>query len=146
VAARWVVFHRWTRQHIVAASSLVFEPQGILQAGELLGHDRAQLRESVRFVRTAVLDPSAPEQSGLRPEQLAWLDVCNGRLQDLAGRMGVGRANVLGEVPLDPVLQWQEQLISNDDVWLHRTANARTVNAFEELAKKVVDEDSWMGL
>jgi hypothetical protein len=58
----------------------------------------------------------------------------------------VGRAYLLGEVPLDPVLQWQEQLISNDDVWLHRTANERTVNAFEELAKKIVDDSSWEGL
>ena len=146
VPARWVVFHRWTRQHIVAAAGLVHGAQGILETGVQHGHDRAELRESVRFVRTAVLDPAAPDQAGLRPEQLAWLDVCNRRLQDLAGRSGVGRATLLGEIPLDPVLQWQEQLISNDDVWLHRTANERTVNAFEELAKKIVDENAWVGL
>jgi hypothetical protein len=146
VPARWLVFHRWTRQHIIAAQSLVHGPQGILETGEQHGHDAARLRESIRFVRTAVLDPASPDQAGLRPEQLAWLDVCNRRLQDLAGRSGVGRANVLGEVPLDPVLQWQEQLISNDDVWLHRTANAKTVTAFEELAKRIVDDNAWMGL
>jgi hypothetical protein len=146
VPARWVVFHRWTRQHIIAAGSLVHDENGILETGVAHGHDLARLREAIRFVRTAVLDPAAPDQAGLRPEQLAWLDVCNSGLQDLAGRSRVGRANVLGEVPLDPVLQWQEQLISNDDVWLHRTANARTVNAFEELAKKIVDEDAWVGL
>jgi hypothetical protein len=43
-------------------------------------------------------------------------------------------------------LQWQEQLLSNDDVWLHRTANQRTVNAFDDLAKKIVDDDAWIGL
>ena len=146
VTARWLVFHRWTRQHIIAASGLVHGPQGILETGVQFGHDRRDLRNAIRFVRTAVLDPASPDQAGLRPEQLAWLDVCNRRLQELAGRSGVGRANVLGDVPLDPVLQWQEQLLSNDDVWLHRTANQRTVTAFEELAKKIGDDSAWEGL
>jgi hypothetical protein len=144
--ARWVVFHRWTRQHIIAASSLVHGSQGILETGAQRGHDPVRLRDAIRFVRTAVLDLQDPGQAGLRPEQLAWLDVCNRRLQELAGRSGVGRANVLGEIPLDPVLQWQEQLLSNDDVWLNRTANQRTVAAFEDLAKKIVDDDAWVGL
>ncbi|MEU8818417.1 SCO2523 family variant P-loop protein [Actinoplanes sp. NPDC048796] len=146
VQARWLVFHRWTRQHIIAASGLVFGRYGIIETAGHLGHDTAQLRESIRFVRTAVLDPSSPDQAGLRAEQLAWLDVCNRRLQDLASRKGVGRLNMIGEVPLDPVLQWQEQLISNDDVWLHRTANERTVAAFEDLSKKIVDASAWVGL
>lgn len=143
---RWLVFHRWTRQHIIAAAGLVHGPQGIIEVGSRLGHDAAALTRAIRFVRTAVLDPSSPDQAGLRPEQLAWLDVCNRRLQELAGRTGAGRRAVLGSVPLDPVLQWQEQLISNDDVWLHRTANQRTVTAFEELAKRLTDEGSWEGL
>ncbi|SDS48704.1 SCO2523 family variant P-loop protein [Actinoplanes derwentensis] len=146
VPVRWLVFHRWTRQHIVAAGGLVHGRHGILETGVGLGHDRAGLTSAIRYVRTAVLDPSAPDQAGLRPEQLAWLDVCNRRLQELASRKGVGRLNMIGEVPLDPVLQWQEQLISNDDVWLHRTANERTVAAFEELSKKIVDETAWVGL
>jgi len=72
--------------------------------------------------------------------------VCNRRLQELASRSGVGQAKLLGEVPLDPVLQWQEQLLSNDDVWMYRTANERTVNALEELAKRIVDDAAWEGL
>ncbi len=146
VPARWLVFHRWTRQHIVAAGGLVHGRLGILETGARLGHDRDTLAGAIRYVRTAVLDPSSPDQAGLRPEQLAWLDVCNRRLQELATRRGVGRVHMIGEVPLDPVLQWQEQLITNDDVWLRRTANERTVAAFEELSKKIVDEHSWIGL
>ncbi|HEY0534939.1 MAG TPA: SCO2523 family variant P-loop protein [Actinoplanes sp.] len=145
VPSRWIVFHRWTRQHIIAASGLVHGSQGILDTGVSFGHDRVALGEAIGFVRTAVLDPGSPD-TGLRLEQLAWLDVCNRKLHELASTSGVGRVNLLGEVPLDPVLQWQEQLISNDDVWLYRTANERTVNAFEELAKKIVDENSWVGL
>ncbi|MFD0522779.1 SCO2523 family variant P-loop protein [Paractinoplanes durhamensis] len=144
--ARWVVFHRWTRQHIVAAGGLVHGPQGILDTGVLHGHNRGELLEKIRYVRTAVLDPSAADQAGLRGEQLAWLDVCNKRLQDLASTHKVGRVHLLGQIPLDPVLQWQEQLLTNDDVWLHRTANERTVNALEELAKKIVDVSAWEGL
>lgn len=146
VEARWVVFHRWTRQHIVAAGDLVHGRNGILDTGAMHGHDRGELLEKIRFVRTAVLDPSAADQAGLRPEQLAWLDVCNKRLQDLASSNRVGRVNLLGVIPLDPVLQWQEQLLTNDDVWLHRTANERTVDSLEDLAKKILDVDSWEGL
>jgi hypothetical protein len=146
VDARWLVFHRWTRQHIIAASGLVHGAQGIIETGAQRGHDPAALAERIRFVRAAVPDPAAPEQAGLRPEQLAWLDVCNRRLQELASRSRVGRTTVLGEIPLDPVLQWQEQLLSNDDVWLHRTANERTVAAFDALAKSIVDDAAWAGL
>ncbi|GIF20682.1 MinD-like ATPase involved in chromosome partitioning or flagellar assembly [Actinoplanes tereljensis] len=146
VEARWVVFHRWTRQHIVAAGSLVHGARGILDIGTAHGHKRAELAEKVRFVRTAVLDPAASDQAALRPEQLVWLDVCNMRLKDLAVTNKVGQVKLLGIIPLDPVLQWQEQLLTNDDVWLHRTANERTVNAFEDLAKKIVDVDAWEGL
>jgi hypothetical protein len=146
VKARWLVFHRWTRQHIIAASGLVHGGQGIIESGAQLGHDPSALKDTIRFVRTAVVDLASPTQAGLRPEQLAWLDVCNGRLQELASRHRVGRTTVLGEIPLDPVLQWQEQLLSNDDVWLHRTANQRTVNAFDDLAKKIVDDEAWIGL
>jgi hypothetical protein len=146
VQARWLVFHRWTRQHIIAAAGLVHGSQGILQSGTQLGHDAGALRAAIRFVRTAVLDPASPDQAGLRPEQLAWLDVCNRQLQELASRQKVGRSSVLGQIPLDPVLQWQEQLLSNDDVWLHRTANQRTVTAFDDLAKNVIDDEAWIGL
>src|SRR3954451_22371490 len=45
INARWIVFHRWTRQHIIAASSLVQGPQGILETGEQKGHRKAELAE-----------------------------------------------------------------------------------------------------
>ncbi|MEU8234995.1 SCO2523 family variant P-loop protein [Actinoplanes sp. NPDC048967] len=146
IQARWLVFHRWTRQHIIAASSLVHGKQGILRSGAQLGHDPATLAAAIRFVRTAVPDPSSPDQAGLRPEQLAWLDFCDQRLHELAARHRVGRGAVLGEIPLDPVLQWQEQLLSDDDMWLHRIANERTVHAFDLLAGKLVDDEAWIGL
>ncbi len=146
INGRWLVFHRWTRQHIIAAAGLVRGEQGLLDAGVRRGHDRRVLQQSIRFIRTAVLHPAAQGQAGLRPEQLAWLDRCDRQLHELAGRAGVGRSTMLSEIPLDPVLQWQEQLLSNEDVLLHGTANQETVTAFEQLAKKIFDDDAWVGL
>lgn len=143
---RWLVFHRWTRQHILAASGLVFGERGLLETGEARGHDRARLTASVRFVRTAVVDPDAPELVGLRAPQVAWLRDANRDLQELASRSKVGRTAMLGSIPLDPVLQWREQLISDNDVLTRQIANQQTVDAFSTLAKRLVDDVAWEGL
>jgi hypothetical protein len=146
VRSRWLVFHRWTRQHIIAAAGLVYGDRGIIDAGAGRGHDRELLRNSIRFVRTAVVDPDSPELAGLRSTQVAWLRESNRELQELASRYNVGRTVTLGRVPLDPVLQWQEQLISDKDVWDRLVANQETVQAFDSLAKRLTDEAAWEGL
>jgi hypothetical protein len=146
VPFRWLVFHRWTRQHIIAAHGLVHGRRGLLDIGGDRGHDPVELAQRIRFVRTAVLEQDAPELSGLRATQLAWLNDCDRELRELAGRYKVGRTWMLGRVPLDPVLQWREQLISDEDVLATQIANAETVAAFEDLAKKIVDDNAWVGL
>ncbi|GII88621.1 DNA-binding protein [Sphaerisporangium siamense] len=143
---RWLVFHRWTRQHIIAADGLVTGTDGLLDVGARHGHDADVLRDRVRFVRTAVLEADAAELEGLRDEQRAWLSACDGELRELAGRHGVGRTTMLGKVPLDPVLQWREQLITDEDVLASKIANAETAEAFENLAKKIIDDSAWEGL
>ncbi|GAA0731600.1 ParA family protein [Dactylosporangium roseum] len=144
--SRWLVFHRWTRQHIISAADLVFGEQGILETGMRFGHDRDELTRQIRFVRTAVVDPSSDDLAGLRPAQIAWLEDCNYELQRLAGKVGLGRTLVLGSVPLDPVLQWREQLIADDDVKLRQIANQETLDAFDRLAQRLVDDTAWEGL
>ncbi|MBV9139606.1 MAG: hypothetical protein JO115_01565 [Pseudonocardiales bacterium] len=146
VTTRWLVFHRWTRQHIIAAHGLVYGDGGILDIGVDRGHDRKALANSIRFVRTAVVDPNSAELAGLRPAQVAWLRDVNRGLQELAREQKLGRTALLGEVPLDPVLQWREQLISDNDTYASQIANRETVDAFERLAKKLVDEEVWRGL
>ncbi len=146
VTTRWLVFHRWTRQHIIAASGLVYGDRGILDIGVDRGHDRGTLNDSIRFVRTAVVDPNSPELAGLRPAQVAWLRDANRDLQELAGQRKLGRTSMLGVVPLDPVLQWREQLISDNDTYASQIANRETVDAFETLAKRLVDDSAWEGL
>lgn len=143
---RWLVFHRWTRQHITAAADLVFGEHGIIAAGANRGHDRRTLANSIRFVRTVVVDPNSPDLTSLRAPQVAWLRGCNEELQRLASRCGIGRTVVLGSIPLDPVLQWQEQLITDDDVLERQIANPRTVEAFTELAARLTDDQAWAGL
>jgi hypothetical protein len=144
--ARWLVFHRWTRQHIVAASGLVFGDRGLLGTGVRHGHDEDALRDSIRFVRTAVQDPNSAELAHIRPAQAAWLQDCHRDLQELAARLGLGRSAVLGQTPLDPVLQWREQLISDADVSTSHIANPATAAAFDELAARLTDDAAWEGL
>jgi hypothetical protein len=143
VSTRWLVFHRWTRQHILAAAGLVFGERGLLDIGQEHGLNRAEFTETIRFVRTAIVDPNAPDLAGLRPPQLAWLREANAGLKKLAADQGVGRSAMLGAVPLDPVLQWREQLITDSDVWASHVANEATVNAFDSIAKQMTDESAW---
>ncbi|GAA1606144.1 SCO2523 family variant P-loop protein [Actinoplanes couchii] len=142
IPTRWLVFHRWTRQHVVAAGGLVNGPRGLLAIAETSGHNRQDFANKLRYVRTAVIDPAPLTQSGLTAKQGIWLDECNRRLTRLAGDHQVGKNLLLGSVPLDPVLQWQEQLITDNDV-ASGVANPETRNAFEQLAKRLVDDDSW---
>lgn len=143
VRSRWLVFHRWTRQHVLAASGLVYETRGILDSGAQRGHDRDELLNSLRFVRTAVVDPDSPDLEGLKPAQVAWLRECNKDLLELASNNRVGRTMLIGTIPLDPVLQWREQLISDNDVYARKIANLETVEAFSLLAKLIVDDSAW---
>lgn len=146
VTVRWLVFHRWTRQHILAANNLVFGRRGLLEIGANRGHDKNALAGSIRFVRTAVVDPNSPELAGLRPTQVAWLEKTHHELQELSSQYRVGRTATLGTVPLDPVLQWREQLISDEDVLSRQIANQETVDAFDSLAKRLTDDAAWEGL
>jgi hypothetical protein len=146
VVARWLVFHRWTRQHVAAAADLVFGKHGIIAAGAARGHDPRALTNAIRFVRTVVMDPNSSDQAGLRASQQVWLRDCNDDLQQLASKCGVGRTVLLGSIPLDPVLQWHEQLITDNDVIERQIANQQTLDAFITLAKKLTDDAAWMGL
>jgi hypothetical protein len=143
VVARWLVFHRWTHQHIIAAHGLVHGDKGIIDIGRRSGHDPARLSNAIKFVRTAVVDPGSDQLAGLRAPQVAWLREYNTRLQELASRNRVGRRSMLGSVPLDPVLQWREQLISDADVVTRPIANPQTVQSFERIAQQLTDDDAW---
>jgi MinD-like ATPase involved in chromosome partitioning or flagellar assembly len=138
VTAKWLVFHRWTKQHLIAAAGL---RDGLLTSAENRGHDRAALERTLRFVRTAFADPDA--EAGLRSTQVMWLREVDTQLSDLARRLRLGNQLVFATVPLDPLLQWQEQLITDFDVDTRAVANKETVEAFEEIASKLDDPTKW---
>jgi hypothetical protein len=120
---------------------LVFGGHGVLDTGVAAGHDRKVLQESIRFVRTAVPILNAP-LSADRAAQAKWLRTCDNELKDLARRNKLGISATLGETPVEPVLQWREQVISDTDVD-RKIANFATVKAFGELARKLTDKAEW---
>jgi hypothetical protein len=139
----WLVFHRWTKQHIIAAAGLVYGDRGLLEVAMKHERDRDQFLDQVRFVRTAVVDPGSPDVAGLRLSQHVWLQEMNGRLTTLATQHKIGRPSVIGVVPLDPMLQWEERLITDDDIWASPVANLATVKAFEAMAARLDDPEAW---
>ncbi len=143
VPARWLVFHRWTRQHVRAAHDLVYGQRGLLNSAVSTGHDEPTMRTLIRFVRTAYIDPHSSANAHLEPAQQNWLFEMDRDLESLAARLDLGRSVRLGSINLDAVLQWREQLITDRDVNTLGIANKRTVEAYESLAQAVTDTAVW---
>ncbi|MET9252605.1 SCO2523 family variant P-loop protein [Streptomyces sp. NPDC048182] len=143
VPFRWLVFHRWTRQHVIAAAGLVNEEHGIIAGGVANGHDEDALRAAIRFVRAAVPDPESPLWALGSPAQAAWMQACDEALRKLAAEHRIGDSRVLGTVPLEPILQWREQLITEEDVLATQIANKETLEALEEIARRVTEDAHW---
>ncbi|MEU8894848.1 SCO2523 family variant P-loop protein [Nocardia sp. NPDC048505] len=138
---RWLVFYRWTRQHILAANGLVHGQYGLLASGKQVGHDEDRLLENLRYVRTAVPDPGSIK--GGTGAQAAWLHAQDVQLKRLSStRIG---ADVLGETPVEPMLQWREQVVLDIDV-RNEIANKSIVEAFTRLANQLTDPRAWSKL
>ncbi|MBU6530587.1 SCO2523 family variant P-loop protein [Streptomyces sp. NPDC057245] len=140
---RWLIFHRWTRQHVIAASGLVHAEHGIIGSGIERGHDEDALRAAIRFVRAAVPDPEAPLGPQGSTAQATWMQARDEALRRLAAEYRIGDSVVLGIVPLEPILQWHEQLITEDDVLSTQIANKETLDALEEIARRLTDDTHW---
>ncbi|MEU4320144.1 SCO2523 family variant P-loop protein [Nocardia fluminea] len=143
----WLLFHRWTRQHIMAAHGLVNGPKGLIQTGTAeIGrqplYTERELRRRIRFVRTAVPRPGEQPETVSGP-QAAWLLRQDAALRSLAAEYRLGAGSLLGRTPVEPVLQWREQIILDADVSAG-IANRETVDAFEDLARKLIAEDTWV--
>ncbi|MFC8101953.1 SCO2523 family variant P-loop protein [Streptomyces sp. NPDC017454] len=143
VPFRWLVVHRWTRLHVIAASGLVHQDNGIIRAGVERGHDEEALRAAIRFVRSAVPDPASPLWSPCSPAQAAWTQACDEALRRLAAEQHIGDGVVLGVVPLEPLLQWREQLITEEDVLSTQIAQKQTLEALESIAWRLTDGACW---
>ncbi|MFJ1461347.1 SCO2523 family variant P-loop protein [Nocardia wallacei] len=141
---RWLVFHRWTRQHILATNGLVHGQHGLLATGAECGHDQRRLAAAIRYVRTAV--PSANDHASADSgPQAAWLRAQDDALRKLATANQLGWSVVLGSTPMEPMLQWREQVVLDADVSA-KIANEKTVLAFQELAGGLTDDAVWEGV
>ncbi|MET7769687.1 SCO2523 family variant P-loop protein [Nocardia sp. NPDC005366] len=141
LTVRWLIFHRWTRQHILAASGLVYGPNGLLQSGVSYQHVESELLGSLRYVRTAVPATTA-ESSDPHGAQSTWLQQQSAKLRTMAAEHRLGQSLVLGETPIEPVLQWREQLILDRDVHA-RIARTETVQAYSRIARRLIDNATW---
>ncbi|KAF0846347.1 SCO2523 family variant P-loop protein [Nocardia caishijiensis] len=137
---RWLVFHRWTRQHVLAAGGLVHGAHGLLETATAWGHAKADLLASMRCVRTAVAESDSTRVAD--PAQATWLKEQANSLRELATANGIGAAMMLGQTPIEPMLQWREQLILDADVGA-RLANPATVAAYTNLARRLTDSTTW---
>ncbi|MFD6391217.1 SCO2523 family variant P-loop protein [Nocardia sp. NPDC060259] len=137
---RWLVFHRWTRQHVLAASGLVHGPHGILATAAARGHNKAAFQASMRCVRTAVAESDSTR--AVDSAQDTWVKVQAEALQKLANKEEIGAAMLLGQTPIEPMLQWREQIILDNDVGA-RLANPSTVDAYTKLARHLTDPAIW---
>ncbi|MBL1109776.1 ParA family protein [Streptomyces sp. 5-8] len=140
---RWLVFHRWTRQHVMAAAELAYGSQGLVHAGTAMGHQPDVLSGSIRFVRAAVPDLESPLWSQVSPAQYVWMRQCDQALEELAAGRGIGKARVLASIPLEPVLQWQERLITDEDVYDRGIARNETWQAMKDLAQRLTIDTFW---
>jgi hypothetical protein len=140
---RWLLFHRWTTQHVIAASGLLFKENGIISSAVSAGFREGDFIELVRTIRTAVPDSTAFGDEAT-PEQEAWLRESDDILKSLAKNRHLGRSLLAGSTPLEPMLLWREQVIMDVDV-KRNLAKAATTEAFDNLANKVIDDHAWEG-
>ena len=103
VRTRWLVFHRWTRQHVLAASGLVYGERGILR------HRRPARPRRARSWPTRCASsaprwstPTRRSSKACAPAQVAWLRDVDRDLSELASGRKVGRTLLLGIDPARP--------------------------------------------
>ena len=98
---RWLVFHRWTTEHVIAASGLLFAENGIVSCAVDAGFTRPDFEKLIRTVRTAVPDATA---FGTEPaaEQEMWLRRSDDILKDLAKTRRLGLDLLVGMTPMEP--------------------------------------------
>jgi CobQ/CobB/MinD/ParA family nucleotide binding protein len=141
---RWLLFHRWTTQHVVAAGGLLFGENGIVPYAIDAGFKREEFMRLMRTVRTAVPDASAfGEQT--TAEQTRWVVKSDDHLKALAKSRGLGQDLLAGTTPLEPMLLWREQVIMDLDV-NRRLAKQATTVAFDKLATMVDKDEAWEGI
>ncbi|MEU3885692.1 SCO2523 family variant P-loop protein [Streptomyces sp. NPDC029041] len=143
VPTRWLVFHRWTRQHVEGAVDLVHGDCGILRTGVQYGHDETGFSGRLRYVPTAVPPLDAAKSGSRDSEYGAWRKARDAELKAMTAPLHPDHEVLIGPVPLDPVLLWQERVITDEDTAVSPGAAEETVRAFTNLAHALKDSRTW---
>lgn len=116
----WLFFYRWTPQQLAGLEDL---------AERVADSYREPPGARVGFVRTAFSDPAGYDG----PLQTYVLDL-HAKLdrQEQRAKDRVDGGLVLGAVPLDPILQWEERILREVD---ERRGSKETVNSFRSIAE-----------
>ncbi|MFF0659413.1 SCO2523 family variant P-loop protein [Micromonospora tulbaghiae] len=97
IERRWLIFHRWTEQHLLATHALMHDERGLLACAGARGHDETQLLARTWYVRAA--GDGEPDPATGR------------RLARLAGRLRLAE-RVAATVAYDRDLAWREHLVT----------------------------------
>ena len=120
----WLLFHRWTRQHLV----------GVIDLAENLSNT-SELPKPFMRIRTAAVD-----RNTVPAESKAWIDRRHDELVAEANRLNAVTdppIEDLGYVPSDLLLQWSECILTTELATTKGTVD--TINAFGHIARRLVD-------
>lgn len=124
----WLLFHRWTRQHLVGAIDLAQRLSNATNEAD----DGTQ--KSVRFmrIRTASID-----MDSVKREAKVFVDQQHDKLLEESSRFdGLSDPPLeeIGCVPLEPTLQWTECILTRETEY----NEGKTVAEFQKLANFLV--------
>ena len=144
VTTRWLVFHRWTRQHILAAHGLVFGERGLLDIGEAHGRDREQVhrRHPLRPHRDRGSQRAGPRWAAAAATRLAPRGQPGTAADGRRARRGPVRHARRGAAGSRPAMaraaDHRQRRLG------HATSRTRPpIEAFDSIAKKITDESAW---
>jgi hypothetical protein len=127
LVSTWLIFHRWTPQHLAGVEDM---------AKRLATWDWPAF-----LVRTAYLNPDSVQ--GASPEYLRWLRRRDTALEEELTRIRNENGNVRGtiaSIPFSGVLQWEERILTPSFFRRERVAEGGT-EGFEDLASALEEVD-----
>ena len=122
----WLLFFRWTNQHLVGVQDLGATLRHAIGSGQHSGIP-------LYLIRTAVIDPGQVD-GRLGTWVARRHDELQQKLRDLKISMGHS-VRELGTVSLDPVLQWSERILTERDS--AETGESRTIDDFRIIAEEI---------
>lgn len=111
-AVQWLVFFRWTHQHLAGATDLC----------ERLSNNGAKLG----LIRTAFGDPT---------DMGGWFREQNNALRARASET-LGDWEIITDIPVEPMLQWKEAIVTSNDL-RSGAATQAIIDSYEDLAARM---------